>query len=185
MLLDLRKRDVKFVSFEAGDQFLHGGTGSDPVYINIGMQTEKFTVRRNIYRIRVTVIEDICHDFLQYTDFISLGIQIQKFTLLRVGKVINSGEILEYGFLQKLLNLATVQGIFIQCIPPGRVFRHSLQIGGYLRDIGELEDFLELIHGSKPALHCADFRGKSAVGEYASHCFSLPFLMSSSTSFSK
>ena len=71
-----------------------------------------------------------------------------------------------------------VQGIFIQCIPPGRVFRHSLQIGGYLRDIGELEDFLELLHGSKPALHCADFRGKSAVGEYASHCFSLPFLMS-------
>ena len=117
MLLDLRKRDVKFVSFEAGNQFLHGGTGSDPVYINIGMQTEKFTVRRNIYRICVTVIEDICHDFLQYTDFISLGIQIQKFTLLRVGKVINSGEILEYGFLQKLLNLATVQGIFIQCIP--------------------------------------------------------------------
>ena len=38
-------------------------------------------------------------------------IQIQKFTLLRVGKVINSGEILEYGFLQKLLNLATVQGL--------------------------------------------------------------------------
>ena len=48
-----------------------------------------------------------------------VGIQIQKFTLLRVGKVINSGEILEYGFLQKLLNLATVQGIFIQCrFPP-------------------------------------------------------------------
>ena len=84
MLLDLRKRDVKFVSFEAGDQFLHGGTGSDPVYINIGMQTEKFTVRRNIYRIRVAVIEDICHDFLQYTDFISLGIQIQKFDMLNL-----------------------------------------------------------------------------------------------------
>ena len=37
-------------------------------------------------------------------------------------------------------------------------------------------DFFKLFQGSEPALHCTDFRGKSAVGEYTSHCFSLPFL---------
>ncbi len=111
MLLDLRKRDIKFVSFEAGDQFLHGGTGSDPVYINLECRRKNSQYGETSTGSVSRVIEDICHDFLQYTDFISLGIQIQKFTLLRVGKVINSGEILEYGFLQKLLNLATVQGI--------------------------------------------------------------------------
>ena len=45
----------------------------------------------------------------------------------------------------------------------------------------------EKFHWQEPrrCFEMRDFRGKSAVGEYASHCFSLPFLMSSSTSFSK
>ena len=83
MLLDLRKGDIKLVSLKTGDQFLHSGTGGEPVHIYIGMKPEKISVRRDIYGICVTVIEDICHDFFQYTDLITFGIQIQEFALFR------------------------------------------------------------------------------------------------------
>ena len=63
------------------------------------MQTEEFTVRRDIYRVRGTVVENIGHDLLEYTDFITTGIQIQEFALFRIGKMVEPGEILENRFL--------------------------------------------------------------------------------------
>ena len=169
MLLDFTQGMIEFVSFQAVDQLLHSGAGGEPVHINFGVMSEKIPVRGDIYRVRGAVVKNIGHDLLEYTDFITTGIQIQEFALFRIGKMVEPGEILENRFLQKLFNLPSVQSGFIQRIPFGGIFRHSFQIGGYLLDICQLKDFFKLVHGGQPALHCADFRGKSAVGEYTSH----------------
>ena len=99
MLLDFTQGMIEFVSFQAVDQLLHSGAGGEPVHINFGVMSEKIPVRGDIYRVRGTVVKNIGHDLLEYTDFITTGIQIQEFALFRIGKMVEPGEILENRFL--------------------------------------------------------------------------------------
>ena len=99
MLLDFTQRMIEFVSLQAVDQFFHSGAGGEPVHINIGVMPEKIPVRGDIYRVRGAVVKNIGHDFLEYTDFITPGIQIQEFALFLIGKMVEPGEILENRFL--------------------------------------------------------------------------------------
>lgn len=86
------------------------------------MVQEKVTVRTHIHRIGASVIKEIRKDLFQNTDFVALGIKCQEFALFLVCKIINAGEISENGFLQKLLNLASMKIVLIKIRPGLRIF---------------------------------------------------------------
>ena len=87
-ILDSGERTIEFISLQSIDKFLHIGAGDQSVDIQFGMPAEKFSVRRNINRIRVAVIKQVGHDLLENTDLVAPGIKIQEFTLFRVRKLI-------------------------------------------------------------------------------------------------
>jgi len=118
---------------------------------------------KDIYRICSSVVKEIGHDLLEDTDLVSLGIKGEELPLFLIGKVVKPGKVAEYGFLQKLLYLSAMEFILIQAGPELLVFRRSLQIGGYLGDIGKLNDLFKLLICHKSALHGTDLGGKPAV----------------------
>ena len=61
------------------------------------------------------------------------------------------------------VDFPSVYIILIKRRPRFGIFRCALQIRGYLGDSRKLNDFLKLLFIDEPALHSADFCGKTAV----------------------
>ena len=134
------------------------------------MSAEKLSVRGEVHRIGISVIEEVRNHFFKNTDLIAPGIQIQECSLPGVGKIVNFGEIPEDGCLEHFLNLSAVQVVLIHRGPGIRVGRGTFQIGCSLWNARQPDDFCQLIFRDQFTLHGSYFCGKSAVREDTSHC---------------
>ena len=105
------------------------------------------------------MIEEIGHDLLQHPDLIPFGIEIQEPALFGVGKLVNPGEVIEDGSLQKLLDLS----LCAEYSHPEKTRPWNTQASvSDMRLPGEhwkAERSPELLFCDQLALHCADLRG--------------------------
>ena len=111
------------------------------------------------------MIQQAVQPVLNYGDLIPFKIEIQKFSLLSVGKTVDFGEIHIDGVAQLALNLSPVQLLLRHVAEDPVVGGDAPKILHHVGDGGELDDAGVLLLGEQPALHGPDFCSQTTVGE--------------------